>query len=124
MAYANVDELKRAIPSKTRQQLTDGDESLLDDALEAGASIIDEQLKVRYEVPLANPPQVIKEVNIDLAIWWLYKRRGHSKRAAKRYERAMTILKEIAEGRRYLPQPESSRVLYGTGKLRDDSPDI
>jgi phage gp36-like protein len=48
-------------------------------------------------------PDTIKGICVDLAIYELYRRRGKTKVAEPRYDRAMKTLSDIAEGRLNLP---------------------
>ena len=93
MAYCTVDDIRDNLDEATLIELTDdenrGDAVELDDPedvcisriqqqIDKGAAEIDGYLRALYNLPLETVPDRLKDINIDLAIYNLYKRRMRS----------------------------------------------
>lgn len=94
-------------------------------ALEDASEEIDSALRVRYRLPLATVPAVVKRICIDLAVA-LVPTNGAamSEIIEAREKRANTRLNEIARGTRQLDLAEAPRDVAGGGVLINapDSP--
>lgn len=97
-------------------------------ALAYASSIIDAQLSVRFALPLAEVPQVLTDVAVDLTIDRLANSADQSTEIIRdRAKRARTDLREIADGRMHLglparsptdsPRPVLARVTPGVDKM-------
>jgi len=128
MAYCTLDDIKKALEEATVVQLTD-DENLkptaidpvdpdhaaiiarVDEAIETADAEIDGYCAVKYSVPLSPVPAVVNKLSVELAIYYLHGRRGIPEKIEKRYERAVSRLKDIARGLLFLgvdPEPVAS----------------
>jgi phage gp36-like protein len=128
MAYCTLDDIKKALEEATVIQLTD-DENLkpaaidpvdpdhaaiiarVDEAIETADAEIDGYCAVKYSVPLSPVPAVVNKLSVELAIYYLHGRRSIPEKIEKRYERAVSRLKDIARGLLSLgvdPEPAAS----------------
>lgn len=111
MAYCTQTDLEHALPEGNLVALTDdeaaGDVNA-DRAAEAIANAdaeIDGYCAVRYTVPFAVVPPLIKKCSIDIAVYNLYSRTMEviPDTRSERYRNAVRILEKIAEGIIELP---------------------
>lgn len=111
----------------TRQDLLDRDASFmwtvaaqadnpdaLDDvAIDAALSDATEEINsflTRYQLPLSVVPRVVNRACISLAFYWLADRDSSvTELVQKRYDDAITTLKDIQAGRRNLGLPETDK---------------
>jgi phage gp36-like protein len=76
-------------------------------ACAAASAEIDLYLGQRYGLPLANVPVVVVNWTVDLACWRLAPNAAqNSAETAKRADRIMAMLKDIAAGRSRIPELE------------------
>lgn len=107
--YATPSDVIRELSEDAARQLTSDtlggeiDTAKIQAALNDATALIDGQLARRYAVPLSVVPDVIRGICVELAIYELYKRRGKTKTAQPRYDKAMALLGDIASGRLNLP---------------------
>jgi len=102
--YITDQELR--LPEDVLIRLTDDegtggpDYTRLNDAIASAQGVVDSALGVRYPVPLADPPELVKKLTRDIAVRELYARLGHVPDAVRLvYESAGAMLAEISTGR-------------------------
>jgi len=102
--YNTINELKGQLPETKIIQLTD-DEKLgtLNEprATECGENAdveVDSYCGKLYSVPFATPPAEVKRLSLEIWIYNLYKRRMVPEEIEKRYDKAISQLKDIAKG--------------------------
>jgi phage gp36-like protein len=112
MAYCSADDLLKMIPQADLADLTveSGevpDSLIIAEAISKAAAEIDAYLGVKYVVPLSSPPDQVKALAVDLAIYHLYSRRSIVPPVwQQRYEAAMAFLKQVATGEVVIVGPE------------------
>jgi phage gp36-like protein len=101
--YITDQELR--IPEDVLTRLTDDegaggpDYTRISDAIESAQGVVDAALAVRYAVPLASPPELIRKLTRDIAIRELYMRIGHVPDAVRTaHESAGIMLADISTG--------------------------
>jgi len=106
MSYCVQADIEKLLPSADLVQLADDDEDGTADAAviaEAIATVdgdIDAYLQERYELPLSSTPEVVKNISVDLAIYYLYSRRSIDDPVrTARHNSAMKKLRDIADGK-------------------------
>lgn len=113
--YCTLTDIKKLLPEDIIIQLTD-DENLkpaaidpaniahaliigrIDEGIESADAEIDGYCATKYAVPFATVPRLITGLSVELAIYYLYARRTIPEDIQKRYERAISRLKDIAKG--------------------------
>jgi phage gp36-like protein len=81
-------------------------------------------LQERYALPLSSTPEIIKNISVDLAIYWLYSRRDidNPVRTARNKD-ALAKLRGIAEGKISLglasPESETGGSIQSTTEDTD-----
>jgi phage gp36-like protein len=104
MAYCSEDDLLKMIPQADLADLTveSGevpDSLIIAEAISKAAAEIDAYLGVKYVVPLASPPDQVKALAVDLAIYHLYSRRSIVPPVwQQRYDAAIAFLKQVETG--------------------------
>jgi phage gp36-like protein len=105
MAYASQLDLENVYGTQLVTRLSDHDNDgvadppPINDALRAASSIIDGYLSVRYQTPLDNPPALIRDLAVDIALYRLaYSRLKQTDEMRKRYEDAIAFLRQVAKG--------------------------
>ncbi len=115
MAYCTLDDIKKLLPEEDIIQLTD-DENLkpaaidptntdhapiigrIDEAIATADAEIDGYAAVKYSVPFAATPALIKGLSVEVSIYYLYTRRTVPEKIEKRYDKAVSRMKDIARG--------------------------
>ncbi|MGD8172141.1 gp436 family protein [Vibrio sp. TRT 21S02] len=88
---------------RTTNQLND---TWINQALDQADEEIDSFLGRRFVLPLETVPGILNKVAITIAFYWLGDRDNQvTDLLEKRYEKALTTLKEIASGKRELGLP-------------------
>lgn len=113
--YSTLDDIKKLLPEDIIIQLTD-DENLkptaidpgnaahapiigrINEAIETADAEIDGYCAVKYAVPLATVTRLITGLSVEIAIYYLHARRTIPEDIQKRYDRAISRLKDIAKG--------------------------
>lgn len=122
--YVNKDDLLSRDESLVWTLATSADDaSLLDDvaivkACNDAKTEIDSFL-TRFQLPLAQLPPLLNRVAISIAFYWLADRdNGISDLQQKRYDAALTTLREIQSGKRNLGLPQAEKPTETTsGKV-------
>jgi phage gp36-like protein len=106
MSYASQLDLENAYGAQLVTVLSDHDDDgvadpePIADAMQAASSIIDAYLSVRYPTPIQNPPQVVKDLTVDIGLYRLaYSRLKQTDEMRKRYDDAIQLLKDIVAGK-------------------------
>lgn len=133
MAYITSDDLLIAVGGSAKLlELSDlDDDEAIDPAVVAQAiaraeSIVNGYLQQRYQTPIADPPDLVINLTLDLARWYLASNRnlGDLELYRRAYQDAITLLKDIAAGRMQLDiatKPTGSTLVTGGGLLTPDS---
>ncbi len=112
MAYCSEDDLLKMIPQADLADLTveSGevpDSLIIIDAISKAGAEIDSYLGVRYVVPLATPPDRVKALAVDLAIYHLYSRRSIVPPVwQQRHDAAVAFLKQVVAGQIVIVGPQ------------------
>ena len=106
MPYAAQIDLENVYGKDLVRKLADhdgdgvADQEAIDDALTAASSIIDGYLAIKYPVPLANPPMLVRDLCVDIAWYRLaYSRLKQTAEMRLRYEDAIKFLSRVADGK-------------------------
>lgn len=122
MPYSNKSDLLKVIDENTLAQLTDDDageaidDAVIDDAIADADELIDVYLRTRYDVPLSDPPGILKQISRNLALYNLYARRPETEMPETimaRNENAGNLLASIRDG----------KVTLGTATATSEEPD-
>ncbi|MEW6386822.1 MAG: DUF1320 domain-containing protein [Thermodesulfobacteriota bacterium] len=111
MAYCIQEDLLKQIPARELAELSAEagevpDGLVVAEAIAKADAEIDSYLGSRYEVPFSPVPARIKALAVDIAIYYLYSRRGFvSAGWRQRYEAALAFLREVAAGRTVVEGP-------------------
>ena len=102
--YCTLEQLKTELSDEILRQLTDDDNigvintaNVLSAVARADAEI-DGYCAVRYAVPFTTVPPVVNGLSIEIATYYLYKRRTVPEKIEKAYDKAIARLKDIARG--------------------------
>jgi phage gp36-like protein len=104
MAYCTEDDLLKMIPQEELVDLTveSGevpDRTIIAEAISKADAEIDSYLGVKYVVPLASPPEQVKALSVDLAIYHLYTRLNVVPPAQQqKNDAALAFLKQVGAG--------------------------
>jgi len=120
MAYIETQDLLDELGEDTLVKLTDDEgtgevsETRVLKAIEFAAGTFDSYARSRYSIPVPVTP-VVKTVNLDLAIFHLYKRShvtgGIYEVKEKAYNEALKTLKDISSGRAALDVPTAEETI-------------
>lgn len=125
MAYSSLPDLKDQITEERLIQLTD-DESLgsindarITKAIAAADALIDSYIRGNHTVPLTPTTDRIRQVSVDLATYFLYKRRREvdmPEDLVKDYDRQVSFLKDVQSGKVLLDTPTAPPNIGGMFK--------
>lgn len=110
-------------------QLTDdtsdgvADMSRVTQAIATADAEIDGYCAGRYNVPFSPVPAVIKGLSVEIAVYYLYKRRTVPERIEKAYDKAIARLKDISRGLLTLgviPEPIPAPAGSGSFSVTDN----
>ena len=130
MAYCSEDDLLKMIPPSELADLTVESGEVPDSLIIAAAiskaeAEIDSYLGVKYVVPLAAPPDQVKALAVDLAIYHLYSRRSVVPMVRQqKFDAAVAFLKQVAAGQIVIVGPQgelptvAKEVTDATGAIR------
>ena len=94
------DELRSALNLAADAVLSAGDTARVDQALTETAGQIDAYVGVRYTLPLAIVPEMLKASAVDMTLYRLALRNGRPRdELRKRFEDAVAFLKALSEGK-------------------------
>jgi phage gp36-like protein len=110
--YISVSDL--AAPEDVLIRLTDDEAAgsintaRVDDAISSAQAVVDASLSKQYQAPLIDPPQLVKKLTADIALYNLYLRQATVPAEVKdSYMRALETLGRLADGTITLPSPAS-----------------
>lgn len=107
MSYSSLLDIQQRVSSDTLIQLTDDtgsgeiDSPKVTTAISWADEIIDGYIRGRYTLPLAQTPGLIKNLSIELAVYWLYSRRMTTEipeSITNIYKDSLKILSDIQKG--------------------------
>jgi len=106
MPYATVFDLVSRFGARELIQITDRseppvdaiDETVAGKALEDAAGVIDGYIRVRYSLPIEQPPALLVDIACDLARYRLYADRATDE-VRRRNDAAMSMLRDLGAGR-------------------------
>ncbi|GAB6170779.1 DUF1320 domain-containing protein [Paradesulfitobacterium aromaticivorans] len=120
--YCSLEDLLGQVNREKLIELSNDDEPVLDNAgnptfntdninlaISNASSEVDGYASVRYQVPFATVPPVIKKLAADIAVYNLFSRHwtgDEEENIIRRYKNAIALLQRIAEG----------KVLLGVGE--------
>lgn len=120
MAYITESDVKKILPESELILLTDDsgsgsvDAANLAQCIADSESIIDSYLRPQHTIPLANPGDLVKKIDIELTIFHLHKRRDTVSESIRAYyDDNMAILKSIAKGEIAIDDADSYRATGG-----------
>lgn len=105
--YCTLEDIKESISEEILMQLTDDessesiDSSIVSNAINFAQEVIDAHLRGRYNVPLANIPDLIRHLSVNIAVYYLYERRLSLEMPASitdRYKNSLKMLEMIQKG--------------------------
>ena len=133
MSYASQFDLENVYGVEQVKRLSDhdndgvADNNAIEDALTGASAIIDGYLAVKYQVPLATPTPIVRNLCLDIAWYRLgYARQKWTIEMRQRYEDAIDFLKMVAAGKAAigldtdadgLSDDQSSTLVSSTGFL-------
>lgn len=106
MAYSTIDDIRKLLPEQELIALTD-DEALgvvnqgrVDEAIAQADAEVDSYCAVRYSVPVAPVPALLRKFSVDIALYSLYSRAVQSapEVRAERYRATVRQLEGISKG--------------------------
>lgn len=123
MDYIDVDYISSFIQDEDLEALTGGEPENLDNAIKRAQGRIDFYLANQYTLPIAEVPEDIKGLCLDLTIYFLHTRTQSNlvpEMVAKKYDDAIVVLKDIASGKGKLafttePKPEKDESVITEG---------
>jgi|SRR5690554_3473995 len=112
MPYCNLADMKSRFGDAEMLRIADRDRDkaidtdVVDVALADASDEIDAYLSSRYTVPMSPAPDLLKRLCADIARYRLYDERPLEE-VEKRYEQAVKTLRDIANGRASLKDPNA-----------------
>lgn len=105
-------------------KLIDDNEENLDSAINAADSLIDSYVGNVTAVPIVSPPEIIRQLSYDIAVFYLHDRIQYGdipERIKDKYDAAVNFLKDIAAGRANLGVPAEA---VETGIYSESNPNV
>ena len=103
MGYIDKSFILDSIDAVTLDKLTAGDDSRIAKKVAAADSMIDSALRSQTnELPLLNPPEIIKQMSYFLTIYFLYERVAFDERpedVKNNYDIAIDYIDKISKGK-------------------------
>ncbi len=132
MAYSTQTDILKRISSAELAQLTSEndtiDASVVTEMIAAADGEIDSYVAVRYAVPLASPPALIKTCSVSIALYRLFERRanrlgGINDAIKAAYDNALKSLNAISLGKISLgvDPPPSASTTANKSELKADA---
>jgi len=121
MAYCSEADIKKKIPSSELEQLIDdtGSDSAPDKTARITAAISNADSKInafcgqKYTVPFSTVPDVVKDLSVDISIWWLASRRWNTidmqSTIKMNNDKAISLLEKISKGTVVLSVPDPAK---------------
>jgi phage gp36-like protein len=104
--YCTQEDLENRIGEARVVQLADldgdgvADEAVVEAAIDKADELIDAYLRSRYIVPFTTVPGVVRDLSVDLALYFLHQARRETigERDRRSYDDAVTFLKNVSRG--------------------------
>lgn len=105
--YSSLNDIKKSISESEIVNLTDDnangyiDETVVNECLSKADELINGYLRGKYLLPIVNVPSLIKNISVELAIYYLYSRRFRTdipESIEKIYKAQVKILEQIQKG--------------------------
>lgn len=112
MSYCSLEDLKKAKPEIELVFFTDDentgelDEDIIDEKISESDTRIDSYVGGRYSLPVEVIPKILKDIAVDLTIYFLWKRKNNDapEVVVKAYDDAMKQLENIRQGKLFIPE--------------------
>lgn len=136
MAYCTRQDLEERLGVEQLRELTDLEgtgevnEARLTRAIEDATAEVDAYASLRYQVPFAAPPAIIRKIAVDLAVYALFKARGFDEKAdqavVEAHRAAIQFLSRLGEGKVSIgvalpPKDQGARITAGERVFSRDS---
>lgn len=130
MPYCTIDELTERYSESLLVQISDRadeatgeiDTGLIDRAIADADALIDGYLKVRYALPLAAVPRLVKDLSLRISIYF-----AHAHVAADKikedYKDALRVLEAISKGLIVLDIDGAEPAASGASEVRTNAPE-
>lgn len=112
MAYCTVAQIRSSIGDIPDTQIPDSD---ITEAIEEADNLIDSFCAARYSVPFDPVPDMIRRISRDITVYHLFNDNiaaGHTiqddNKVYARYDRAMSLLKQIRDGKILIPNANTA----------------
>lgn len=130
MAYCTVQELTDRYSARMLLDLSDRgaapaeeiDATLIDRAIADADALIDGYLKVRYALPLASVPRLVKDLSIRISIYYAHAHVA-SEKIREDYKDALRTLGEISRGLLQLDVDGIEPAPSGSAEVRTNEPE-
>lgn len=130
MAYCTLQELIDRYSERMLVEISDRgdaasgtiDQALVDRAIADADALIDGYLKVRYALPLASVPRLVKDLSLRIAIYYAHAHVAAEK-IRKDYEEALKALRDISVGLIRLDLDGAEPAASGASEVRTNQPD-
>jgi phage gp36-like protein len=130
MAYCTVQELTDRYSERMLTDISDRGENatgainaaLIDRAVADADALIDGYLKVRYRLPLASVPRLVKDLSLRISIYYAHAHVAADKIEAD-YKEALKTLQHISQGLIQLDVDGAEPAASGAAEVRTNDPD-
>lgn len=130
MAYCTVQELTDRYSARMLLDLSDRgaapaeeiDATLIDRAIADADALIDGYLKVRYALPLASVPRLVKDLSLRISIYYAHAHVA-SEKIREDYKDALRTLGEISRGLLQLDVDGIEPAPSGSAEVRTNEPE-
>nr|BDD46394.1 hypothetical protein 12 [bacterium] len=105
--YCALSDIVSVVPESEIARLTDDtsgrtlNENVVNEAISKGDELINGYLRSRYDVPLTSAPLLVRNISVDLAVYFLYQRRYRAnmpESVENQYKTSVKTLGEIQKG--------------------------
>ena len=130
MAYCTLQELTDRYSERMLIEISDRgdtpaeevDQTLIDRAIADADALIDGYLSVRYALPLASVPRLVKDLSLRISIYY-----AHAHVAAEKirrdYEEALKTLEHLSKGLIRLDLDGAEPAASGASEVRTNEPE-
>ena len=123
MTYATAQDIQDAYGDQSLPG-GGGESAAVGSALAAATAEINAHIARRYDLPLTTPPDIVKSLCVDIAVYKLCADSGlYTEERRQRYEDAISLLKRVADGKADLgitnPKPKTKPHATFTARSRD-----
>lgn len=130
MAYCTLQELTDRYSQRMLVEISDRadaptgavDTDLIDRAIADADALIDGYLKVRYRLPLASIPRLVKDLSLRISIYYAHAHIASDK-IRRDYEEALSTLKHISQGLIRLDLDGAEPEASGASEVRTNNPE-